>query len=184
MRSLAQLAGVGALGVFIDLGALVSMFACTLACLTAAARVMLRMGQNGIVHRSFGVAHSKNATPHLAVLSIGVAMLLPVAYLAGRGFDSRDIYGWMGSLSVYGFITAYSLAAISLPIYLKRIGQLSAGTLALSIAATLAMVLALAGTLYPVPDRPYNWLPYLYLVYLACGTVWYLMSARRRTVTA
>jgi hypothetical protein len=53
----------------------------------------------------------------------------------------------------------------------------------LSIAATLAMILALAGTLYPVPDRPYNWLPYLYLVYLACGTVWYLMSAQRRPVT-
>ena len=183
MRSLAQLAGVGVLGVFIDFGALVSMFACTLACLTAAARVMLRMGQNGIVHRSFGVAHSRNSTPHRAVLAMGFCMLLPVAYLAARGYDGRDIYGWMGSLSVYGFITAYSLAAVALPIYLKRIGQLSTGTLTLSIAATMAMILALAGTLYPVPDRPYNWLPYLYLVYLACGTVWYLMSSQRRSGT-
>jgi hypothetical protein len=49
------------------------------------------------------------------------------------------------------------------------------------VAAGTAMLLALAGTLYPVPtDQPYNWLPYLYLVYLACGTVWFFVSGRRQ----
>jgi amino acid transporter len=180
LRALAGLANVGQLGVLIDIGALVSMFAATMACLTAAARVLLRMSQNGLVHRSLSRTHNKNATPHLAVLAIGVAILAPVAYLAARGFSGSDIYGWLGSLSVYGFITAYGLAAIALPIYLRRNHHLTPGVLVLSIAATLTMFLALAGTLYPVPtERPYNWLPYVYLGYILLGTVWYYINRSR-----
>jgi len=178
MSALASLAGVGRLGAFIDFGALVSMFACTLACLTAAARVLLRMAQNGLAHRWLGTTHHRNSTPHLAVLLMGVCTALPVAVLSARGVTGTDIYGWMGSLSVYGFITCYGLAAIALPFYLKRNHHLTTGTIVLSVAATLAMLLALAGTLYPVPDRPYNWLPYMYLFYLACGTGWFYVSRR------
>ena len=54
MSALARLAGVSSLGVLIDFGALVSMFACVLACLTAAARVLLRMAQDGLVHSCAG----------------------------------------------------------------------------------------------------------------------------------
>ena len=39
-------------GTLIDVGVLVSMFAGTLACITAAARVLLLMSHNGMVHTS------------------------------------------------------------------------------------------------------------------------------------
>jgi amino acid transporter len=184
MSALANLAGVGRLGVFIDFGALVSMFACVLACLTAAARVLLRMAQNGLVPEWLGTTHQKNSTPHLAVFLMGICTALLVAGLAARGVSGSDIYGWMGSLAVYGFITCYGLAAVALPVYLKRNHHLTAGTILLSVAAGLAMLLALAGTLYPVPASPYNWLPYLYLVYLACGTGWFFVNRQARAVLA
>lgn len=184
MSALANLAGVGKLGLFIDFGALVSMFACVLACLTAAARVLLRMSQNGLVHRSLGTTHQKNSTPHTAVLLMGICTALLVAGLAARGVSGSDIYGWMGSLAVYGFITCYGLAAIALPVYLKQNHHLTAGTILLSAAAALAMLLALAGTLYPVPESPYNWMPYMYLFYLACGTGWFFINRRRSLAIA
>jgi amino acid transporter len=179
-RVLSTLAGVPALGPLIDLGALVSMFACTLACITAASRVLMRMARNGMVHTRLSTAHHKNATPAAAVIATGLLTALPVAILSLRGVSGFDIYGWMGSLAVYGFITTYGLAAIALPIYLKRNHTLTTGTLILSAAATLAMILAMAGTLYPVPASPLNWLPYLYLVYILCGTVWFAIFTRKR----
>ena len=184
MSDLANLAGVGRLGLLIDFGALVSMFACVLACLTAAGRVLLHMAQDGLVHGRIATTHSKNATPHVALLVIGVCTALPVAGLAARGYSGEDIYGWMGSLAVYGFITCYGLAAVALPIYLKRDHQLTAGTILLSAAAVMAMLLALTGSVYPAPPTPYNWLPYIYLFYLGCGTLWFSINRRQRAVKA
>ena len=63
LRVLASLAGVDVLGSLIDFGALVSMFACTLACITAASRVLLRMSQNGITHKRLGTTHPTTSTP-------------------------------------------------------------------------------------------------------------------------
>jgi amino acid transporter len=169
MRALASLARIPLLGPLIDVGAFVSMFACTLACITAAARVLLRMAHDGLVPAHLSRCHAKNETPHLAVLAVGAVVLLLAAGLSARGASGADIYAWAGSLAVYGFITTYGLVALALPLYLRCRAQLTPAALALSTAAALAMVLALAGTLYPIPPAPYNWLPYIYLTYLLVG---------------
>jgi amino acid transporter len=169
MRALATLARIPLLGPLIDIGAFVSMFACTLACITAAARVLLRMAHDGLVPAHLSRCHAKNETPHLAVLAVGAVVLLLAAGLSARGASGADIYAWAGSLAVYGFITTYGLVALALPLYLRRRAQLTPAALILSVAAALAMLLALAGTLYPVPQAPYNWLPYIYLTYLILG---------------
>jgi amino acid transporter len=184
LHTLAKLVGVPVLGPVIDVGALVSMFAATLACITAAARVLLRMAKNGIAHRVLARTHAKNATPHLAVLVVGLITLLPVAMLSARGVSGADVYGWLGSLAVYGFLTTYGLAAVALPFYLNREQTLSHGTFGMAVAAAVAIVLAIAGTLYPVPvDRPYNWLPYFYVGYLVVGMGWQAFATRKSLST-
>src|SRR5208337_2708290 len=52
MYLLAQVGGFPVLGLLIDIGALVSLFAGTLACITAAARVLLLMAHKGLAHSS------------------------------------------------------------------------------------------------------------------------------------
>ena len=102
--------------------------------------------------------------------------------LTARRVSGMDIYGYMGSLSVYGFITVYFLVAAALPIYLRRRAQLTPAALILAAAAAVAMLLAMAGTLYtgePIPP-PYNILPYLYLAYLALGLTISLLTSRRQ----
>ena len=155
------------------------MFACTLACITAAARVLLKLAQDGLVHSHLSRTHATNETPHLAVLACALAILLLAAGLAARGVSGADIYAWMGSLAVYGFITAYFLVAAALPFYLRRRAQLTPAAIALSIAGAIAMLLAMAGTLYPIPAAPYNILPYLYLAYLLAGLTWFHLTSRR-----
>ncbi len=180
MHVVAQVGGIPILGLLIDVGALVSMFAGTLACITAAARVLMLMAHNGLAPDSLRVTHARNETPGRAVVVTGIAAVLPVAVLAARGSSGLDVYGWMGSLATYGFIVAYALVCIALPRYLRNHGAYRAGSQIFPWLAFTAMLLALVGNLYPIPEGPYGKLPYIYLAYLFLGLLWFLVSSKSK----
>ena len=184
MYLLARVGGVPMFGLLIDIGALVSLFAGTLACITAAARVLLLMAHRGLAHDLLRTTHAHNRTPSLAIVITGIAALFPVAVLAGRGASGLDVYGWMGSLATYGFIVAYALVCVALPRYLRDHGVFRAGAQVLPWLAAIVMALALIGNLYPVPEGPYGKLPYIYLVYLTAGLIWFVVRRRRSPVPA
>jgi amino acid transporter len=178
MHVLAGIARVPAFGILIDVGAAVSLFAGTLGCITAAARVLLLMSHNGLAHETFRVTHAENETPTFAILATGAAAVLPVAVLAYRGSSGLDVYGWMGSLATYGFIVAYALVCVALPRYLRDHHVFHQGAQIIPWLAFLAMLSALVGNLYPVPEGPYGKLPYIYLVYLAAGLLLFFWQKR------
>jgi amino acid transporter len=180
MYVLAQVGGIPVLGLLIDIGALVSMFAGTLACITAAARVLMLMAHHGLAHDSLQATHAKNQTPSRAVIITGAAALLPVAVLAARGASGLDVYGWLGSLATYGFIVAYALVCVALPRYLRDHKAFRRGAQIVPWLAGAAMLLALVGNLYPVPEGPYGKLPYVYLAYLLAGLLWFAFRGRRK----
>ncbi len=150
MQVLAGVGGVPVLGLLIDIGVLISMFAGTLACVTAAARV--------------------------------AAAALPVAVLVSRGASGLDVYGWMGSLATYGFIVTYALVCVALPRYLRDHGASRRGAWVIPALACTAMLLALVGNLYPVPEGPYGRLPFIYLAFLIVGLFSFFITARGRKV--
>ncbi len=176
MQTLAAVAHAPILGTLINIGVLVSLFAGTLACVTAAARVLLLMAHNGLVHRSLQATHPRHETPAPAILLTGIAGGLPVAVLAAKGSTGLDVYGWLGSLATYGFIVAYAFVAAALPEYLRRHGALRTSSRIISAVACVAMLLALAGNLYPIPTGPYGKLPYIYLGYLIFGMLWFALK--------
>jgi amino acid transporter len=179
MHVLARVAHLPVFGLLIDIGALVSLFAGTLACITAAARVLLLMAHNGLAHESLRATHVRHETPIRAVIVTGAATFLPVAVLAARGASGLDVYGWMGSLATYGFIVAYALVCLALPRYLRDHGVFRPSARVISALAGIAMLLALVGNLYPVPEGPYGKLPYVYLAYLILGMLWFVLSGRK-----
>ena len=181
MRVLADVGGVGILGLLIDIGALVSLFACTLACVTAAARVLLLMAHGGLTHGSLRVTHARNETPGRAVIVTGIAAVLPVAVLAARGARGLDVYGWMGSLGTYGFIVAYGLTCLALPRYLQNHGAYRPGAQIVPWLTCFVMLLALAGNLYPVPEGAYGKLPLIFLGYLTLGLLWFFWCGKKKS---
>jgi amino acid transporter len=178
MHVLARLGGVPMFGALIDVGAMVSMFAGTLACITAAARVLLLMSHNGLVHGGLRATDVRKETPVRAVLVTGLATMAPVVVLAARRASGLDVYGWMGSLATYGFIVAYGLVCLAVPRYLREHGARWAWAWIVPWLAFAAMILALVGNLYPVPAGPYGKLPYVYLGVLAAGMVWFVVARR------
>lgn len=157
------------LGYFSSLGIALSYFACTLAQLNAGARVLYHLAQENMFAPRFGKAHLRNHTPHraLALLSI-IGIVLPVGLLALR-VTLIDVVNFVTQLTSFGFIASYFLVCLALPFYLKRRGILRPVD---AIAATGAMAIlgiVLVLSVYPIPDAPWLYLPYIFLVTLATG---------------
>src|SRR3984885_7223067 len=173
LHVLAQQVGLPPImGTLTDLGAVVTFFSCFLACITAAARVLFLMGRHGALHSMLGEAHGENQTPHRAVLLCSVAAFLPAAVMTLLGMGLFQIYGLIGTVSTFGFVTAYILVSAAAPLFLRAQGRLTPQAMVISVLAILAMGAALLGNLYPVPDAPYSYLPYLYAVLLLTGFAW------------
>jgi amino acid transporter len=180
MHVLASVGGVPVLGILIDIGALVSLFAGILACTTAAARVLLLMAHNGLAHGSLCGTHPRHETPTLAIVVTGLAAFLPVAILTARGAGGLDIYGWIGTLATYGFIVTYALVCSALPRYLRdHHGVVNTATRIIPWLGFITMMLGLIANLYPVPAGPYGKLPYIYLAYLSVALLWFPFRSRR-----
>jgi amino acid transporter len=137
------------------------------------------MAHNGLAHESLRATHVRHETPIRSVIVTGTATFLPVAVLAARGASGLDVYGWMGSLATYGFIVAYALVCLALPRYLRDHGVFRPWARVISALAGIAMLLALVGNLYPVPEGPYGKLPYVYIAYLTLGMLCFVMTGRK-----
>ena len=88
----------------------------------------------------------------------------------------------MGSLATYGFIVTYALVCVALPRYLRDHGASRRGAWVIPALACTAMLLALVGNLYPVPEGPYGRLPFIYLAFLIVGLFSFFITARGRKV--
>lgn len=185
LHLLAHKAGLpSVIGTLTDVGAVVSFFGCILACVTAAARVLFLMGRQGALHALLGEAHETNQTPHRAVLLSSVAAFLPAGIMTLRGVGVFEIYGLLGTLATFGFVTAYIMIALAAPVFLKAQGRLTFPALSVSILAVLSMGAALLGSVYPVPPGAYALLPYVYVALLAAGLTWSLVWSGRSPVLA
>jgi amino acid transporter len=181
MHVLAGVGGMPVLGLLIDVCALVTLFAGILVGITVGGRLLLSMAHKGLVHGSFGATHARNATPTVATIATGLVVFLPVAYLAVKGTSGLDVYGWLGTLAVYGFVVSYGLVCFSLPGYLREHhGVANLATRTIPYIAGLAMVYAVVANLYPVQEGVYGKLPYVYLAYLATVLLFFVFRSRAK----
>lgn len=179
MDDLAKVAGLSGFRYVIDLGVTMSFFAVIIASINAAARVLYTMAHEQVLHAALSRTHIKHRTPHLAILALlPVVVFVPVGMIL-YGTTPFNIYAYTGTIGTFGYLTAYLLMAVGMPVFLRRRGLQRPQHLALAAAAVLAVVYIFYKNLVPVPPSPYNVLPYLYLAILIVGPLWYA-SVRRR----
>jgi amino acid transporter len=175
LTTLAGSIGIRPVGVLIAIGVALSFFACVLASINAAARVLYSLSHHGVFHASAKGTHAQNATPHVAITIVTVIALGLALALTVSGWGILDAYGILGSIATYGFLFSYVLVSIGAPVYLKRHGLLKAWNVLSAILAVALLGLVLFGTVYPVPGWPYNILPYVFLAFLAVGAGYFLI---------
>ncbi len=182
LHLLANRAGIPVLGVAIDIGALVSMVACVLACTTAAARVLMRMAHGALLPAVFQRTNPRHGTPGASIaVSIAIIFSATAAMLL-RGFTGSDMYDLLGSLSVFGFLTAYALVAVALPFARRALGQHSHVVAAVSVLTVVVLVLITVFDLRSTSDEIHSRIPYIYLVYIGAGNAWYVLRRKRASV--
>ncbi len=179
LHLLATRAGISPLGTAIDFGALISMVACVLACVTAASRVLLRMARERLLPSVFEKTSARHGTPVAAVVLSTCLVFLPTAVMSVRGISGSDVYDLLGSLSVFGFLTAYALVAAALPFARRARGQHSHFVAIASVLAVLVVILIAVFDLRSTADIAHARLPYIFLIYIAGGFVWYAVRRKQ-----
>lgn len=158
-------------------GALISAFACTLASVNAAARLIFSMGRYGFLHRTAGAVHADHGTPHHAIggaitLAAALALaLLPVGLLDG--------YTYVATITAFGFLTIYLLISIAAPIDARRHGAPWRWSAANGLLSAVLIGFVIIGTVYPLPTYPLNLLPWIFAAYVVVGFGWCRILAAR-----
>jgi amino acid transporter len=177
--------GVGWLGAFINVGVLLSFFSCTLASISATARIIYSMARHDAAPRLLGKVHPTNKTPYVAIGFAGLLTFV-VAYTPSFfGVTEFDSQGYFGTLCSFGFLSVYVLISLAAPVYLRKIGELTVGPVIVGLIAAGFMVIPFLGVigvpgseLFPQPEFPTNILIFIYLAFMTLGAVW-LFSLRR-----
>jgi len=166
-------AGLGWASTVVYFAAMISVFACCLASINAAARLLFSMGKYQFLHRSMGLVHDTHRTPHRAILLCGALLALTCLAMLPAGI--LNAFGYTGTFASFGFVVVYLALCIVAPMDLRRSGEMKLGHVIVGIAGAALMSFVVFGSVYPVPEYPYNVLPYLFFAYMAVGGIWFLV---------
>src|SRR3954453_10908649 len=101
------------IGNIVTLGTAISAFACILACVVGATRVLYALSRDGFGTQGLGVVHSRTGTPVRALGTIcGVAAIVILADRILFTSDPFDVFIWSGVIGTLILLVAYLLATI------------------------------------------------------------------------
>jgi amino acid transporter len=159
---------------FINLGVALSFLAAFYSSINAGARILYAFARQGLLHASAGTSHHHNATPHIAVTFIALFSIIVGLVFELTGNALFDTYGWLSTVATYGYLLAYALVAIGAPVYLRRLGLLQFKHIVIATILVLLLAIPLVGSVYPVPEGIYRWLPYVFIGLIGLGVLWFL----------
>ncbi|MFJ5304324.1 APC family permease [Streptomyces sp. NPDC088350] len=164
------------LSALLEAGVALSFFAAALAGSTALVRVLFSMGREGIAPRRLGAAHARYRTPHVAIaVAVPLTVAVPVALrLAGLGTDR--VLMLLLNTATFGYLVAYLLVCVAAPVFLHRIGELTAWPVAVTVICAPALLTVL-GAFLAAQSAHALWAIGAALV---LGALWFAVLRRRR----
>jgi amino acid transporter len=91
------------------------------------------------------------------------------------GIAPLDAFNDTATLGSFGFIAIYVFVAAGAPVYLRKLGSLRSGHLAIAVFTLALLLIPAVGSVYPVPAPPTNAFPYVFAAYfvLGVGLLWH-----------
>lgn len=152
---------------------------------TACTRVLYAMGRIGVLPKRLSTIHQKHKIPSVA---LNVQTLITLVLTLGTGFLFGPFVAsqLIALILTVSIIMVYILANIALfRFYRKEYpGEFSFWLHGVfPIVSSLFLVVALIGTVYPVPSYPLNLTPYIVLVWIIIGFAVLTNLRRKRPET-
>jgi amino acid transporter len=139
----ASLAAVTGFAHLIDVIVAVSFLACALAMTNAATRLAFAMSREGLLPAALGRV-SRRGVPAIGGLILAATVTaVPVAVLAAGG-TRQDMRVVTSPASILGFVLAYALVCAAAPVFLGRIGELTARAVLVSTVPLAGLLCVLA----------------------------------------
>jgi len=153
--------------------AMISAFACELACMNAGSRMLYSMGRYQFIHQSMGIVHPKHKTPYIAlavstiVIAIGFIALVPQTFL--------NEFNITGTLSTFGFVVVYFGVAVTASVDSYKAGELKPWLILCTLIGAGVMGFVIYCSIDPWPAAPDQYLPQIFIAYAVVGLVWFLI---------
>jgi amino acid transporter len=179
LQTLSSAYGVSFFKVPVSLGGMVSFFALTLSCVNSGTRIVLPLAKHGFVTNRLHRTHATNLTPHAAIGAYYVALLVEAFIWHLSGTSALTMFNDAGTLAATGFLFAYFMTVLAAPIYLRKLGELKAVNVAVSVAGVVLLFVPLVGLFYPLPAFPVDIFPAIFAVFMILGGTWLLVLNRR-----
>ncbi len=184
LPQLAETVGVSWINQVVSAAVAIAFIVFVTAVTTAAARSLFTFAHEGALPEPFSRVHTRHRTPWVGIVFVGALAFVfsVVATFSSAGRLVFDVYG--GYVATWGFLISYLLVVIATPLWLRKIRALTPVRLAVSVAAALALGYVIFSNFYPVPEFPFNILPFIYLALLLAGLAWYWYLKRARPEVA
>ena len=170
------------LGLTVDVGAWVSMFAVGLASMNASARLWFSMGRENVLPSRLGLVSAHRAVPS-AALVLQVALTLAIGLGLGIWLGPFPSFLFLATVLSIGALIAYILASLALPVFMLRRERASFRLfphLLLPVAAIVIVAFPLYTSVWPLPASPFNYAVYAVGVWIVIGLILLAELAWRR----
>ena len=188
LPDLAGIVGLNWLAPVMDIAIAISLFACTLACINASARIAFTMAHDGMGVSALTRTHETHHTPHVAIWVVAIPMVLVSIVPVLAGSSAVDLTGWVGTVATFGFMLAYALVSLAAPVFLNRVGVANPLAVVVGAIGVLSMAFVfwanwlpqlIPGGLFPALTGVLAWLPYVFLAWVLIGLIWYFVVRTR-----
>jgi amino acid transporter len=139
------------LSALLDVGLATSFLACSVATTTSLARLLFTMGREGVLPSALGTAHRRFRTPHVAIaVAMPVLAVVPVLLFATGLTPARALVPLLVTAAL-GYLLAYLLVCLAAPVFLHRIGELTAGAVVATSVIVPVLLVVLAAFVATAP---------------------------------
>ncbi len=166
------------IGDLVTAGTAISAFACIIACLVGATRILYSLSRDGLGSRVLGTVHEGTGTPvrALATITLAAALIIAVcrAFFTSAAFD---IFIWAGVIGTLILLVVYILATLGAMRILWFSGPARAPQwqMVIPIAALLVLVATLYYNVDPDAARATRWNYYTAGIWVLAGAALVLL---------